>query len=92
MAEKKNTGVITLDCYTKVQLNPPKAGCAVQIIKQTGYFKDMHLAGLDYEEIFFELQRYRNEKACYNLNIARLILSLQDNSWYKLLILGGTHA
>jgi hypothetical protein len=89
LAEKKNTGVITLDCYAKVQFESSKKQAALsEITKQTGYFKDMHLAGLDYEEIFFELQRYKNEKGWYNLNIARNDIKplLKDNSWYKLLI------
>lgn len=89
LAEKKNTGVITLDCYAKVQFESSKKNAAeVEITKQTGYFKEMHLAGLDYEEIYFELQRYKNEKSWYNLNIAKKDIRplLADNSWYKLLI------
>ena len=89
LAENKNTGVITLDCYAKVQFESSKKSAAeVEITKQTGYFKEIHLAGLDYEEIYFELQRYKNEKAWYNLNIAKndIMPLLADNSWYKLLI------
>jgi hypothetical protein len=46
------------------------------------------LAGLDYEQIYFELQRYKNEKSWHNLNIAKKDIKplLADNSWYKLLI------
>jgi len=89
LAEKKNTGVITLDCYAKVQFeSSKKTATGAEITKQTGYFKEMHLAGLDYEEIYFELQRYKNEKSWYNLNIAKNDIKplLADNSWYKLLI------
>jgi len=89
LAEKKNTGVINLDCYAKVQFESSKKQAALsEITKQTGYFKEMHLAGLDYEEIYFELQRYKNEKSWYNLNIAKEVIKplLADNSWYKLLI------
>lgn len=88
-AEKKNTGVITLDCYAKVQFESSKKHAAQsEITKQSGYFNDMHLAGLDYEEIYFELQRYKNEKGWYNFNIAKNDIKplLKDNSWYKLLI------
>ncbi len=47
LAEKKNTGVITLDCYAKVQFESSKKTAAgAEITKQTGYFKEMHLAGL----------------------------------------------
>lgn len=88
-AEKKNTGVITLDCYAKVQFESSKKQAAQsEITKQTGYFNDMHLAGLDHEKIYFELQRYKNEKSWYNLNIEKndIMPLLADNSWYKLLI------
>lgn len=88
-AEKKNTGVITLDCYTKVQFESSKkqAG-SPEITKHTDYFSEINLTGLDYEEIYFELQRYKYEKSWYNLNIAKkdIQLLLADNSWYKLLI------
>ena len=40
LAENKNTGVITLDCYAKVQFESSKKSAAeVEITKQTGYFK-----------------------------------------------------
>ena len=47
-----------------------------------------HLAFLDYDAIYSELQRYKTEKARYNVNITRQDLRdlLQNNQWYKLLI------
>jgi len=89
LAEKKNTGVITLDCYAKVQFeSSKKQAVGAEITKQAGYFNEMHLAGLDYEQIYFELQRYKNEKSWHNLNISKKDIRplLADNSWYKLLI------
>jgi len=89
LAEKKNTGVITLDCYAKVQFESSKKQAAqAEITKQAGYFNEIHLAGLAYEQIYFELQRYKNEKSWHNLNIAKKDIGplLADNSWYKLLI------
>ena len=87
--EKKNTGVIILDCYAKVQFESSKKEAALsEVTKETGYFREMHLAGLDYEKIYFELQTYKSEKSWYNLNIAKKDIRplLADNSWYKLLI------
>ncbi len=88
-AEKRNTGVITLDCYAKVQFESSKKQVVqAEITKQTGYFEELHLAGFDYEQIYFELQRYKNEKFWHNLNIAKNDIRplLADNSWYKLFI------
>lgn len=88
-AEKANTGVITLDCYAKVQFETSKKQSVVtDTTKQEGYFNEMHLSGLDYEHIYFELERYKNEKSWYNFNIAKNDIKplLADNTWYKLLI------
>ncbi|MFX4263156.1 DEAD/DEAH box helicase family protein [Pelotomaculum propionicicum] len=88
-AQKKNSGVIILDCYAKVQFESSRNKAALaEVTKQTGCFKEIHLAGLDYEQIYFELQRYKNEKYWHNLNIAKKDIKplLADNSWYKMLI------
>ena len=47
-----------------------------------------HLAFLDYEAIYSELQRYKTEKARHNVNVPRHAVKelLQNNQWYKLLI------
>lgn len=51
-------------------------------------FSPEHLAFLDYEAIYSELQRYKVAKARHNVNITRqdLIDLLNNNLWYKLLI------
>jgi hypothetical protein len=88
-AQKKNTVVITLNCYAKVQFESSRNTAALaEVTKQTDCFKELHLAGLDYEQIYFELQQYKNEKSWHNLNIAKKDIKplLADNSWYKLLI------
>jgi hypothetical protein len=89
LGEYFNTGVITLDCYAKVQFEASKKpGNVAEITKHTDYFNEMHLSGLDYEQIYFELQRYKNEKSWYNLNIAKNDIKplLVNREWYKLLI------
>jgi hypothetical protein len=51
-------------------------------------FTRAHLALLDFDAIYFELQRYKNERAWYNLAIPLDALRplLQDGDWYHLLI------
>lgn len=47
-----------------------------------------HLAFLDLEAIFFDLERFKAERGWYNLNISRNIIGelLLDQSWYQLQI------
>lgn len=88
-AEKANLEIMTLDCYGNVQFETSGRERAVtDITKQEGHFDEMHLAGLDYEHIYFELERYKSEKAWHNFNIAKNDIKplLADTTWYKLLI------
>ena len=80
--------VITLDCYSKVQFESSQKRNAGEVTKNVAVLRPEHLAFLDYDEIYSELQRYKTEKARHNVNIARQDLKdlLQNNQWYKLLI------
>src|SRR5690606_7803408 len=53
-----------------------------------GWLSQEHIAFLDMDAIYFELQRYKAERAWYNFNIPRESLPdiLADSSWYQLLI------
>ncbi len=53
-------------------------------------FTDKQLAFLNWEEIYFELLRYKNEKGRHNLYIPRHILPkiMADPDWYTLYITG----
>lgn len=45
-----------------------------------------HLAFLDYNHLYFELERFKQERGWYNLNITRSAIKalLADSSWYRL--------
>lgn len=47
-----------------------------------------HLAFLDLDRLYFELERFKAERGWYNLNISRDGIGplLEDQSWYQLLI------
>lgn len=47
-----------------------------------------HIAFLDLDALYFELQRFKAERAWHNLNLQREALAelLADQSWYRLLI------
>jgi len=54
----------------------------------TGFFFDTHIAFLDFDKLFFELEQFKNERNWHNLSIRRENIKplLLDNSWYQLFI------
>ena len=80
--------VVTLDCYSKVQFESSQKRNAGEVTKYVAALRPEHLAFLDYEAIYSELQRYKTEKARHNVNVTRQAVKdlLQNNHWYKLLI------
>jgi len=80
--------MVTLDCYSKVQFESSQTRSAGEVTKNESVLRPEHLAFLDYEAIYSELQRYKTEKARHNVNIPRQAVKdlLQNNQWYKLLI------
>jgi len=80
--------VVTLDCYSKVQFESSQNRSVGEVTKNVSVLSREHLAFLDYDAIYSELQRYKTEKARYNVNITRQDLKdlLHNNQWYKLLI------
>jgi len=80
--------LVILDCYAKVQFASSQSRNSAETTKNEAYLRPEHLTFLDYDAIYFELQRYRTEKARHNVNITKKAVYdlLNDNSWYKLLI------
>ena len=80
--------IVILDCYSKVQFESSQKRSEGEVTKNVATLCHEHLAFLDYDAIYSELQRYKTEKARYNVNITRQDLRdlLQNNQWYKLLI------
>jgi hypothetical protein len=85
---KKNRVVV--DWYPKIQaLASARGQTPLNVaVREEGHFSEEHLAFLDWEEIYFNLQQFKNERAWYNLNLAkdRLHDVLKDSSWYLLYI------
>ena len=84
------TGIplVMLDCYSKVQFESSQKRSEGEVTKNVTVLRPEHLAFLDYDAIYSELQRYKTEKARHNVNITRQDLRdlLKNNQWYKLLI------
>lgn len=88
MLKKKK---VVLDWYPKIQaLVSSKGQGPLQIAERNlGKFSEKHLAFMDLDQVYFELQRFKNERAWHNLNISKNhILALLNNpdDWYQLYI------
>ena len=63
---------VTLNWYPKIQArkakeSPPLSDVALLEV----HFEEKHLCFMDIDAIWFELQRFKNERAWYNLNLPR---------------------
>ena len=82
----KLSKMIEIDWYPRIQaLVSNSAGNESNKNKTT--FAAENLAFLDYNDLFFKLQRFKQERAWHNLNFSKPQLQqlLADNTWYELL-------
>jgi hypothetical protein len=81
---------ITVDWYPKIQTQRSKGLRSTVDVAMMDSCKlgSHHLAFLDMEAIFFELERFKNERSWYNLNLPRESIRelLSSPDWYNLLI------
>lgn len=83
---------VVLDWYPKVQAMASSAGQAEAQAagrhRASFDFDEMHLAFLDFDAIWFELQQFKDERGWHNLNLPRGILErlLMQKGWYKLYV------
>ncbi len=89
--ENLKTHRVLVDWYPRIQSRFSKglaAGAGSAVHKEQGVLKPDHLAFLDFDAIWFELQRYKSEKSLYNLAIPREAprALLEAGGWYDLYI------
>ena len=80
---------INLDWYPKIQMLSSKKSSGIIEEKQTGLkLKQHNLAFIDWDKVYFEIQKYKNERSWYNLAVAQdnLIKIMNSNSWYRISI------
>jgi len=81
---------VVLNWYPKIQAMRSRGlnGGDMEQRPNEGRLSKQHVAFLDVDAIFFELQRFKAERAWYNFNVG--VDSIQelllDQSWYRLLI------
>jgi len=82
--------LITVDWYPKIQTTRSKGlrATADVAVKDVCELTLQHLAFLDMEAIFFELERFKNECSWHNLSLPRESIRalLSSPGWYRLLI------
>lgn len=82
---------IVVDWYPKIQAIIAKGlagGLADAQKNSIRSLTESHLAFIDWNEVFFELVRFKNERSRYNLNISkeRLRELILTHGWYEILI------
>jgi hypothetical protein len=81
---------VAVDWYPKIQalVSARGQGPLDAAVRDECRFSEDHLAFLDVDEIYFDLQRFKSERAWYNLNLNRDRIPglLTDSSWYVLYI------
>jgi len=80
---------IIVNWYPKIEAMQSKgAGARTTALLQTGKLGQEQCAFLDYEELYFELQKHKNERCYYNLNLDKetFAVLLARADWYELYI------
>ncbi len=79
---------VVVDWYPKLQAMTSSAGPTngQGVEREQCCFEEQHLALLDFDTIYFELQQFKNERAWHNLNLSRAGLAalLRQTNWYVL--------
>jgi superfamily II DNA or RNA helicase len=76
---------VVADWYPRIQAMQSR-GSTLSTQKDKVSLREEHLALLDYDTLFFELERFKRERSWYNLNITKdgIQRLLENPSWYTL--------
>jgi Type III restriction enzyme, res subunit len=76
---------VVADWYPRIQAVQSR-GTALAAQKDKVSFREQHLALLDYDTLFFELEQFKRERRWYNINISKngIHRLLKDPTWYTL--------
>ena len=83
---------VAINWYPKIQAQQSKGVTKTEdsAVKHEGKLEERHLAFMDIDAIWFELQHFKNERSWYNLNLDRdcimELLMPPKNQWYRLFI------
>lgn len=76
---------VVVDWYPRIQAIRSR-GVAVEVKKEENSLNEKNLAFLDYDALYFEVEKFKRERSWHNLNINKNEIKplLQDNTWYTL--------
>lgn len=88
--EKIRQKGVTIDWYPRIQSLESKKGSRLGTKEET-VFEDGHLDFLDYDDLFFRLEKFKRERTWHNLNISTSMIRtlLADRTWYKVVVPSG---
>ena len=81
---------ILIDWYPRIQsIASRSTGRAAE--KENTVFSSYHLSFLNYDDLYFRLEKFKRERSWHNINIDPLKISelLKDTSWYTLIVPAG---
>ena len=81
---------IEIDWYPRIQSIDSK-NKRKDLVKQQSTFSDLHLSFLNYDDLFFRLEKFKRERTWYNINISKSKIedTLKDTKWYRMYIPAG---
>lgn len=81
---------VAIDWYPRIQSIESKKGTKLGGKEET-VFAEGHLAFLDYDDLFFRLEKFKRERTWHNLNISKPMIKalLADRTWYKVVVPSG---
>ena len=81
---------VAVNWYPKIQARQSKGVARTDDTgtKHEGTLEERHIAFMDIDAIWFELQHFKNERSWYNLNLPRecVVELLSRSDWYRLYI------
>lgn len=88
--EKIRQKGVAIDWYPRIQSLESKKGNKLGTKEET-VFEDGHLDFLDYDYLFFRLEKFKRERTWHNLNITKSMIRtlLTDRTWYKVVVPSG---
>lgn len=83
-----NNNKIDLDWYPKIQVIKTPGSSGMSGVKNLGSLSESHLAFIDWNNVFFALERFKVEKHWYNLSLSLDALKeiILNKDWYNLYI------
>jgi superfamily II DNA or RNA helicase len=85
--DKLRLNRVESDWYPRIDSESSQRGAGT-VDRKEGRLESIHLAWLDWDALYLDLERYKRDKRWHNVNITRegLRSVLADSSWYRLLI------